>query len=152
MRPTALCLAFVCATSAAGNTGTDHNALRGAILAADADLATALNTRNIDILKRRFSESLEFYHDQGGISDYAGNLRNFERNFSQRRTIRRETMNDTVEVFPAGPDAAMQIGSHRFCSAPEPGAQESCSVYRFSHVWRKEGGEWRLARVLSYGH
>ncbi len=152
MRLTAFCLALACATSAAEDAAPDRNALRGAILAADAELATALNTRNIAILKRRFSTSLEFYHDQGGISDYAGNLRNFERNFSQRRTIRRETMNDTVEVFPAGPDAAMQIGSHRFCSAPAPGAQESCSVYRFSHVWRKEAGDWKLTRVLSYGH
>lgn len=149
MRLATFCLFL--ATSASAHAA-DNGALRSAILAADADLATALNTRNIDILKQRFSQNLEFYHDQGGISDYAGNLRNFERNFSQRGTIRRETMNDMVEVFPAGPDAAMQIGSHRFCSAPEPGAQESCGVYRFSHVWRKEAGEWKLARVLSYGH
>ncbi|HYO78668.1 MAG TPA: hypothetical protein VE010_19565 [Thermoanaerobaculia bacterium] len=25
-------------------------------------------------------------------------------------------------------------------------------VFQFAHVWRNTNGEWKVARVLSYGH
>lgn len=76
----------------------------------------------------------------------------FERKFKAPNCIRREVLSDTVEVFPAGPDHAMHIGKHGFCNKPSGAAPEECSVYGFSMVWERDGGQWTLLRVLSYGH
>ena len=130
----------------------DQPDLRGEILAADARLFGAINQRDIATMKQGFSPRLEFYHDRTGLTDYADNIRIFENKFKEPGTLRREAMNDTAEVFPAGPGRAIHIGSHRFCSSESPGAAEGCGVYRFSMVWEKESGEWKLLRVLSYGH
>jgi hypothetical protein len=126
--------------------------LRAEILAADARRLGAINERDIATLKQGFSPPLEFYHDRTRLTGYADNIRIFENKFKEPGTLRREAMNDTAEVFPAGPDRAMHIGSHRFCSSEAAGAKEGCGVYRFSMVWEKEAGVWKLLRVLSYGH
>ena len=36
----------------------------------DSVLFDAFNTRNLDKLKKFFSEDLEFYHDLGGVTNY----------------------------------------------------------------------------------
>lgn len=126
--------------------------LRAEILAADARLFGAINQRDIAPLKQGFSPRLEFYHDRSGLTNYDDNIRIFETRFKEPGTLRREAMNETAEVFPAGPGLAMHIGSHRFCATEAPGAREGCSVYRFSMVWQKEADAWKLLRVLSYGH
>jgi hypothetical protein len=46
----------------------------------------------------------------------------------------------------------MHIGKHRFCNKPSDSEPEGCSVYRFSIVWAREEGAWKLLRVLSYDH
>lgn len=146
---TAFALAAVLATPVLAAEQPD---LRAEILAADARLFGAINQRDIATLKQGFSPRLEFYHDRTGLTTYADNIRIFEAKFKEAGTLRREAMNETAEVFPAGDGLAMHIGSHRFCSADAPGAQEGCGVYRFSMVWQKEAGVWKLLRVLSYGH
>ncbi|MCG2585066.1 nuclear transport factor 2 family protein [Massilia sp. TS11] len=152
MRLALACCLILAAAGARAAPAAPADALRAEILAADAELFAALNGRDLAGLQRRFSPTLEFYHDRGGISDYAANLRAFAHNFSQPQIVRREALPDTVRVYPAGPDAAMQIGEHRFCSAAAAGAREDCSIYGFAMVWRKEDGLWKLTRVLSYGH
>jgi hypothetical protein len=103
-------------------------------------------------MKEGFSPRLEFYHDRGGVTDYAGNIAIFEKNFKAENRIRRVAMLETVEIFPAGPNHAMHIGQHRFCNKPTAAEPESCSVYRFSMVWERDAGQWKLLRVLSYDH
>jgi hypothetical protein len=126
--------------------------LKAEITAADARLFGGLNARDIGPLKAGFSPRLEFYHDRGGVSGYAENIAIFERNFQAPNQIRRDAMPDTVEVFPAGPNHAMHIGQHRFCNKPSAAEPEGCSIYRFAMVWERDGGQWKLLRVLSYGH
>lgn len=126
--------------------------LTAEILAADARLLGGLNERDIGPLKAGFSPRLEFYHDRSGLTGYDQNIAIFEQNFRAPNRIRRIAMPDTVEVFPAGPRHAMHIGKHQFCNKPPGAAPEECGVYRFSMVWEREGGEWKLLRVLSYDH
>jgi hypothetical protein len=126
--------------------------LEAEITAADARLFGGLNNRDIGPMKQGFSPRLEFYHDRGGLSDYAANIAVFETNFKAPGRLRREAMPETVEIFPAGPKHAMHIGQHRFCNKPSAAEPEGCSVYRFSMVWERDGGQWKLLRVLSYDH
>jgi len=144
--------AMLAAVPASPVLAAEQPDLRAEILAADARLFGAINQRDIATMKTGFSSRLEFYHDRTGLTGYADNIRIFENKFKEPGTLRREAMNDTAEVFPAGPGRAMHIGTHRFCSSDAPGTQEGCGVYRFSMVWEKEAGAWKLLRVLSYGH
>ena len=126
--------------------------LEAEISAADARLFGGLNNRDIGPLKAGFSPRLEFYHDRSGVTDYARNIAFFEQDFKAPNRVRREAMPQTVEIFPAGPNHAMHIGQHRFCNKPSPTEPEGCSVYRFAMVWERDGGQWKLLRVLSYDH
>jgi len=135
------------------DTGAPSRAqLTAEIVAADARLFDGVNRRDIGPLKAGFSPRLEFYHDRSGLTGYAENIAIFEKNFAAPARLRREAMLETVEVFPAGPDHAMHIGKHRFCNKPSPSEPEGCSVYRFSMVWERDSGQWKLLRVLSYDH
>jgi len=148
----AICLMVAGATAMAQSKDPARIRLEAEIAAADARLFGGLNTREIGPMKEGFSRRLEFYHDRSGVTGYAENIAIFEKNFQAPNRVRREAMPDTVEIFPAGPDHAMHIGQHRFCNKPAGMAPEECSVYRFSMVWEREGGQWKLLRVLSYDH
>jgi len=148
----AVCL-MAAGTAAIGQSKDPAQArLEAEISAADARLFGGLNARDIGPLKEGFSPRLEFYHDRSGVTGYADNIAIFEKNFRAPNRIRREALPETVEIFPAGPDHAMHIGKHRFCNKPAGTAPEECGVYRFSMVWERDGGQWKLLRVLSYGH
>jgi hypothetical protein len=43
---------------------------------------------------------------------------------------------------------AVQIGRHVFAKAGDPGLEAA----QFVHLWKREGDQWRLARVLSFDH
>lgn len=147
-----VCLLIGGGVAVAGPGDLSRAQLKAEITAADARLFGGLNDADIGPMKKGFSRRLEFYHDRSGVTDYAQNIAIFEKNFREGRKVRREAMPGTVEVFPAGPDHAMHIGQHRFCSKPSPTEPEGCSVYRFSMVWERDGGRWKLLRVLSYDH
>ena len=148
----ALCLMAACAASVAADQDPARTQLETEITAADARLFGGLNNRDIQPMKEGFSPRLEFYHDRSGLTGYAANIAIFEQNFKAPNRVRREVVPGSVHVFPAGPNHAMHIGSHRFCNKPSATAPEECSVYGFSMVWERDGGQWKLLRVLSYGH
>lgn len=148
----AICLTAASAAASAASTDLARQQLEAEITAADARLFGGLNNRDIGPMKDGFSSRLEFYHDRSGVTGYHDNIAIFERNFKATNRVRREAMPETVEIFPAGPNHAMHIGKHRFCSQPSSAEAETCSVYRFSMVWEREGGQWKLLRVLSYDH
>jgi hypothetical protein len=156
MNKTIAALCLLAAGSAAGAAGAADDApararLTAEITAADARLFDGLNRRDIAPMKAGFSPRLEFYHDRSGVTGYADNIAIFEQNFKAPNRVRRIAMPETVEVFPAGPKHAMHIGKHRFCNKP-PDEPEGCSEYRFSMVWERDDGQWKLLRVLSYDH
>jgi hypothetical protein len=148
----ALCMATASAAALADGGDPARAQLKAEIVAADARLFGGLNNRDIGPMKEGFSPRVEFYHDRSGVTGYAENIAIFEKNFRAPNRIRREAMPDTVEVFPAGPNHAMHIGKHRFCNKPSETEPEGCGVYRFSMVWERDGGQWKLLRVLSYDH
>jgi len=148
----ALGLMAACTAAMAASKDPARARLEAEITAADARLFGGLNERDIGPMKEGFSPRLEFYHDRSGVTGYADNIAIFEKNFRAPNRVRRIALPETVEIFPAGPNHAMHVGQHRFCNKPPGPAPEECSVYRFSMVWEREGGQWKLLRVLSYDH
>lgn len=95
-----------------------------------------------------FDEKVEFYHDRGGVTwSRERMLENTRRNVCGK--IRRELVQGSLRVYPLPDFGAMEIGEHRFC-APDGGACQGRG--EFVVLWRHEGGQWRVTRVLSYAH
>ena len=93
-----------------------------------------------------FTDDAEFYHDVAGASfgEQARKLNGCARDQGVRRVL----VPGSLQVYPMKDYGAIQTGVHRFVhSKSEPG-----TIARFVHLWRHEGGVWRLARVLSYDH
>ena len=93
-----------------------------------------------------FTEDAEFYHDRTGASfgEAAKTMKSCPRDNGVTRTL----LPGSLEVYPMQGYGAVQIGRHVFARAGEPGSEEA----KFVHLWKREAGGWRLARVLSFDH
>jgi len=116
----------------------------------DSAVFNAFNNRNIDQFKNLFTEDLEFYHDQGGLTNYQHTVDFLKTTNSLNNGLKRELVKGTLEVYPIPGYGAMEIGEHTFCHM-ENGKQD-CGTFKFVHIWKKTDGEWKITRVISYGH
>lgn len=116
----------------------------------DSILFNAFNTRNIDQFKTLFTEDLEFYHDKGGLTNYEHTIDFLKTTAKTNNQLRRELVKGSLEVYPIPGYGAIQTGAHRFCHIEN--GKEDCGTFRFVHIWQKKNGEWKITRVISYGH
>jgi ketosteroid isomerase-like protein len=124
--------------------------LYGEIKRMDAALSDAFNAHDINKLKALFTEDLEFYQDNEGLTRYEQTVRDFESLFAQGNKMRRELVEGSLEVYPIKDYGAMEIGAHRFCHVEN--GKDECGTFRFVHLWRRGGGAWKISRVVSYAH
>ena len=116
----------------------------------DSVLFNAFNTRDIHRFKSLFTEDLEFYHDKGGLTTYQHTVDFLKEISKPGNDLRRDLVNGSLEIFPIPGYGAMEIGSHTFCHT-ENGKQD-CGTFKFVHIWKKTGSEWKISRVISYAH
>lgn len=116
----------------------------------DSILFNAFNNRDMETFKKCFTEDLEFYHDKGGLTDYAYTINSFKNTIARNDGLKRELIKGSMEVYPIPAYGAMQIAAHSFCHW-ENGKQD-CGTFKFVHVWKKINGEWKISRVVSYDH
>jgi ketosteroid isomerase-like protein len=116
----------------------------------DGVLFDAFNTQNLSKLKTLFTDDLEFYQDNEGLALYQQTMKDFKSMFEQKNKLRRELVKGSLEVYPIKNYGAIEIGLHKFCHI-ENGRNE-CGTFKFVHVWKNKGGEWKISRVISYDH
>jgi ketosteroid isomerase-like protein len=116
----------------------------------DSEIFDAFNKHDVARLMSFFTEDLEFYHDSGGLSNYAENAGSFKKMFASTPDIRRDLEPGSLQVYPIKDYGAMEIGRHRFCH--KENGKDDCGTFGFAMVWRKTGESWKISRVLSYGH
>ena len=116
----------------------------------DSILFNAFNAHDITTIKMLFDTDLEFYHDLGGLTNYEQNIEAFKTNFSKNNGLRRELVPGSMEVYPIKDYGAIQVASHSFCH--DENGKQDCGTFKFVHVWQKKNGDWKLTRVVSYGH
>lgn len=116
----------------------------------DSEIFGAFNKHDVARLMSLFTEDLEFYHDTGGLSNYAENGESFKKMFASTPDIRRDLEPGSLQVYPIKDYGAMEIGRHRFCH--KENGKDECGSFGFAMVWRKTGDSWKISRVLSYGH
>ncbi len=104
------------------------------------------------------SEDIEFYHDQGGITEgkqaFVDSIGKGICGLDYKAT--RQPVVDSVTYFPMSDKgivyAVLETGDHQFYASHDGGKAELTGVAKFSILWRREGDTWRMARVFSYDH
>lgn len=126
--------------------------LTNVILQLDGEVFDAFNRCSepgqLDRHASFFSESVEFYHDNGGVTWNRGDMiastrKNVCGNFT------RELIPSSVVVHPIKDFGAIEIGSHRFCQASTGKCE---GLADFTIIWQQTDAGWKITRVLSYGH
>ncbi len=92
-----------------------------------------------------FSDSLEFYHDSGGLlTSKAKATEGVKKNVCGK--VQRELLKGSIEVSPVPGYGAVEIGQHRFYNIKE----NSRSGYaKFVVIWKNDNGQWKVTRVIS---
>lgn len=116
----------------------------------DSILFNAFNSRNIETFQKLFTADLEFYHDKGGLTDYAYTIQSLKNVATRNDGLKRELVPGSLEVYSIPDYGAMEIGAHTFCH--QENGKQDCGTFRFVHIWKKIGNEWKITRVVSYGH
>lgn len=152
-----LALAFLCAAASAATPDIrglePQDPLFKEVAALDSGLFDSFNHCSSDTELRRHAgyldETLEFYHDNGGVTwSRQGYMANTERNVCGR--FQRRLVPGTLQVFPIKDYGAIEQGVHRFCNI---GSDECFGEAMFLIAWhRLDSGEWRATRIFSYGH
>jgi Domain of unknown function (DUF4440) len=117
---------------------------------------TIFNKCNLERLGELITEDFEFYHDKSGqVAKSGKEFVDSIRGMCERQSkgidyrARRVLQKNSLEVYPLNNYGAVQMGVHRFYPLIKGKSNE---VAKFTHLWKKEKGEWRLARVVSYNH
>jgi hypothetical protein len=136
-----------CATVCLAQDATRSGPLFEELARMDHELfEAAFVTCNASKFRAIFTDDAEFYHDRTGaaVGEAARTLKSCPRDNGVTRTL----VPASLEVYPMQGYGAIQIGRHFFARKGEPGSE----IARFVHLWKREDGAWRLARVLSFDH
>ncbi|MFL6248412.1 MAG: nuclear transport factor 2 family protein [Thermoanaerobaculia bacterium] len=145
-------LASACATSPSVTKpkSAEDQRLYAEIARMDKQMFDAFNAHDIDGVMALFDKDLEFYHDKGGLLRYQDAFDGMKSNFDKNNGLRRDLVPGTLEIYPINNYGAVEVGEHRFCHVEN--GKDDCGVFKFTHVWRKSGDEWKVTRVVSYDH
>jgi hypothetical protein len=117
------------------------------------------DTCDLETLAGLLTDDFEMYHDKWGMIADSGAkfVANIKDGCARQKTgenflSRRELVPGSLVVYPLNNYGAIQMGEHRFYRLTKGKPDELTETAKFTNVWKKEGGKWKLARVLSYDH
>lgn len=125
----------------------DDRALYDTIVHMDSVFFGAYNScdRNFDLYASFYSDSIEFYHDQGGLMTSKEAILESTKKYVCGKTTR-ELVKGSIEVYPIKGYGAIEMGLHRFHNNVEGSTGR---IGRFVVIWRTEPGGWKITRVVS---
>jgi Domain of unknown function (DUF4440) len=98
------------------------------------------------------SKDLEFYHDHTGKTGYEQDLQALRNRCAEGIVLRRELVEGSLVVNSVPGYGAVEAGVHRFYSCQPDGSEHLDATARFTSIWSKGTGSWKLVRVISYDH
>lgn len=128
---------------------TNDKKLYETILKLDNEFFGAYNTCNVNLEKYGsfYSENIEFYHDQGGLTTSKSDIiEGTKKNICGKVT--RELVKGSVEVYPIKNYGAIEIGFHKFHNNTQKKDTPS-KAGRFVIVWQNTNDDWKITRVIS---
>jgi len=118
----------------------------------DSIFFSAFNRCDTLTYRQYLTNDFEFYHDLGGLHYLEEEMQSIREMCQRNSHIRRQLLENTLEVHPLGVDGALEIGVHRFYHTNPGQSEHESGTYKFIHVWQKKGNVWRISRVISYDH
>ena len=116
----------------------------------DSSLFAAYNSKKLDLMKTYFTNDLEWYQDNGGLINFEKVFENFNSIFNRDYDLKRNLINESLEVHPIEGYGAIEIGKHQFKHI-ENGKLE-IGTFKFLMIWKNDNGNWKISRVISYDH
>ena len=116
------------------------------------------NQLDTNILKELATDSIEFYHDQGGATY---NKQDFINAMKGLGTLsykaRRAVIEGSIEVFPMYKNgklyAGILKGEHRFyAKEPNDKPEYLTSTAKYTTLWILKNDTWKMSRIYSYDH
>ena len=112
----------------------------------DSVYFNAYNSCDMETQAAIYADSIEFYHDGGGLqTSKPALLAAIKENICGKVT--RVLVKGSLEVYPIPNFGAIEIGLHRFINHQEHDAVSKPD--RFIAVWRHQNGKWQMTRVIS---
>lgn len=124
----------------------DSQELHDAIARMDSIFFEAYNTCKMDVQAAIYSDSIEFYHDKGGLSTSKKDVLDGTRKYICGK-VTRQLIPGSIEVYPIKDFGAIELGQHKFFNNQEPDAPQHIS--RFMMFWKKTGNDWKIVKVVS---
>ena len=127
----------------------DDKKLFDTIVSLDSIFFYYYNTCDVNLEKHAsfYSDTLEFYHDQGGVTYSKKDvLDGIQRNVCGKVT--RELVPNSIEVYPIKGYGAVEMGLHKFRNNTNPPGTVP-RTGRFIILWQYKNNEWKVTRVIS---
>lgn len=116
------------------------------IVRMDSLYFTAYNTCDMATQTSLYADSIEFYHDGGGLqTSKKALLAAIKQNICGKVT--RVLVKGSIEVYGIPGFGAIEIGLHRFINHQE--SETPSKPGRFVMFWRYRDGKWQITRVAS---
>jgi len=124
----------------------DSQELHDAIVRMDSIFFDAYNHCKMEVQAAIYSDSIEFYHDRGGVSTSKKDiLEGTKKNICGKVT--RQLVPGSIEVYPIKDFGAVEIGMHKFFNNQEPNAEQR--IGKFIIFWKQTGNDWKIVKVVS---
>ncbi len=123
-----------------------NDSLYKTIVKLDSIFFRAYNTCDIATQEKFYSDSIEFFHDKGGLSNSKKELIEGTKKFICGK-VTRELIKGSIEVSPIPGYGAVELGLHQFHNNHEKDAKPHPS--KFVIVWRNAKGKWSITKVIS---
>lgn len=94
-----------------------------------------------------YSDSLEFYHDRGGLTTSKKDVVEGTKNNICGK-VTRELVKGSVEVYPIPNFGAIEMGLHMFHNNQEK-ENGPAKVSKFVIIWQQTVKGWKIKRVVS---
>jgi len=120
--------------------------LYNTIMHMDSVYFNAYNNCDMDTQAAVLADSIEFYHDAGGLMTSKKDLlAALKANICGKVT--RVLVQGSVEVYAIAGFGAVEIGYHRFINHQE--SETPSGPGRFVCIWRYKNGKWQMYRIAS---
>ncbi len=122
----------------------------------DSLLFDAFNSCRVEAFTNLLTNDVEFYHDESGLmvssKTQSEGLKTRCAEQNRNGILRRELVKETLEVYPLPNYGAVEIGVHNFYRTLSGQPEKLTTVARFVNIWQQKNGQWKVSRIISYGH
>ena len=118
--------------------------LERTITGLDSTFFNASYTCDLAKIDAMLSDSMEFYHENGGLLTSKKILLGALKD-NVCGKVKRILVKGSLEVYPIGDDSAAEFGLHQFQSEE---TDEPSRPNRFMIIWRLKGGHWQITRIV----